>query len=280
MTPQPIKQPGPPTADSLTNGKGLATEGHPHVSASPSANGKGAGRCFHIAVADGDAAVRQFHQEALSRLGHQVCVADSGRHLVEQCRVLQPDLLITGVALPELGGIAAAEAVCREKPLPIILLPTDHDAEAVRGALNNPYVLACLFRPVREADLASAVLLAMSRFEQFEALCKEVTDLRQALEDRKLIERAKGMVMRYGGLDEEEAYRRLRKTASDQNRKLAEVAQTILAAGEVFRQLEQPSVGERPSAGHGRTASRGHATDQARTTAVERRNPPLHRSAP
>ena len=223
--------------------------------------------------------MRQFYQAALSRLGHQVCVADSGRRLVEQCRVLQPDLLITGVALPELDGIAAAEAVCREKPLPIILLPTDHDAEAVRGALVNPYVLACLFQPIREADLGSAVVLAMSRFEQFEALCKEVTDLRQALEDRKLIERAKGMVMRYGGLDEEEAYRRLRKTASDQNRKLAEVAQSILTAGEVFRQFEQPSAVERPSAGHGRTAARGHTTD-GRTTGAERRNPPLHRSAP
>ena len=100
----------------------------------------------------------------------------------------------------------------------------------------------------------------MSRFGQFESARKEAADLRQALEERKLIERAKGLVMRYGGLDEREAYRRLRRLASDQNRKLVEVAQAVLTAGEVFHQLEQTPDGEKMSAApfQNRHKSPGH----------------------
>jgi hypothetical protein len=124
-------------------------------------------------------------------------------------------------------------------------------------ALHNPYVLACLLKPVKEADLGAAIVVARRRFEEFESLRREAAQLRQALEDRKLIERAKGLVMRYAGLDEQEAFRRLRKLASDRNRKLVEVAQDILAAGEVFQQMEQLGEVEKPGDGHARCLGRG-----------------------
>jgi response regulator NasT len=113
------------------------------------------------------------------------------------------------------------------------------DAGATQRPRVNRCVFACLLKPLKEADLTVAVVVALRQFEQLESAQKEAADLRKALEDRKLTERAKGLLMRYAGVGEEEAYRRLRKLASDQNRKLVEVAQAVLAAGEVFRQMEE-----------------------------------------
>ena len=90
-------------------------------------------------------------------------------------------------------------------------------------------------KPIKLADLETAIAITMRRFEQFESLRREATDLRQALEDHKLIERAKGILMKKTGLDENEAFRRLQKISSERNMKLVEIAQTILLSEEVFR---------------------------------------------
>ncbi len=194
-------------------------------------------RSLDIAVADDDPVRCREHLEMLSRLGHRVCQAHTGRQLVDQCRLVRPDLVITAIQLPALDGIAAAEEICRDQLTPIILMQGDPDVELVERALDNPCILAWLSLPIKETDLRLAIAFAMRRFQQFELLRKEAADLRQTLEERKFIERAKGMVMRYAGLDEQEAFRRLRKMASDQNRKLADVAQVILTAGQVFDAL-------------------------------------------
>ncbi len=211
---------------------------------------------LRIVVADGDPAICQGHHEYLTRLGHQACGAATGRQLVEQCRLLRPDLVITAVHFPDLDGSTVADEVCREQPTPLILVPGEQDAGALPRALSNPYVLACLFKPVKQADLATAIALAMHRFVQIEALRSEAAELRQTLEDRKVIERAKGLVMRYAGLDEPEAFRRLRKLASDRNRKLVEIAHDIVIAAEIFQQLEDPGDGHKGD-GHARTLGRG-----------------------
>ena len=97
--------------------------------------------------------------------------------------------------------------------------------------------MAYLVKPIKQADLEPAIGIAMRRFEQFQALRKETADLKQALEDRKVIEKAKGILMKKAGLDEHDAFRRLQKLASDKNRKLIEIAQMILTAEEA---LEPP----------------------------------------
>ena len=94
--------------------------------------------------------------------------------------------------------------------------------------------MAYLVKPIKQADLEPAIGIAMRRFEQFQALHKETSDLKQALKDRKVIERAKGILMKKTGLDENDAFRRLQKLASDKNRKLVDIAQTILTAEEAF----------------------------------------------
>ena len=99
------------------------------------------------------------------------------------------------------------------------------------------HILGYLVKPIKQADLEPVIALAMRRFEQFQALRQEAADLRQALEDRKIIERAKGILMKKASLDEQEAFRRLQKLASDKNRKLVEIARMILTAEEAFQPI-------------------------------------------
>jgi response regulator NasT len=194
-------------------------------------------RILRIAVAEDERDTREYLQEILQRLGHQVVAAGNGRQLAEQCRLLHPDLIITDIKMPDLDGIEAAVQVNANKPVPVILVSGYHDAGLLERA-GADHIMAYLIKPVSQADVEAAIVLAMRRFEQFQAVRREAADLRQALEDRKLIERAKGIVMRRLSVNEDEAYRRLRKLASDHNLKLVDVSRNILKAEEVFVALE------------------------------------------
>jgi response regulator NasT len=192
------------------------------------------GRSLRIAVADDEPDMQEYYREVLSRLGHVVvAVAETGRELVEKCRDQRPDLVITDIRMPEMDGLDAAALIDRDGPIPVILVSAHHDAEFIRRAEEN-HVLSYLVKPIKEADLVPAIAVVMRRSAQFQALRKEAADLRQALEDRKLIERAKGILMKKGGLDEPDAFRRLQKLASNKNRKLVEIAQMILTAEEAL----------------------------------------------
>ncbi len=194
---------------------------------------------LRVAVADDEADTREYLKELLPRLGHEVAaVAATGRELVELCRASAPDLVITDIRMPELSGIEAALAVNREREVPVILITGHDEAEqAVRAGIDH--VMAYLTKPIDAGQLRVAVAMAVMRFQHYRALRKEAADLRQALGDRKLIERAKGVVIRRLGVPEAEAFRRLRKHASDHNRKLVEAAKEVLAAEEVFHDLER-----------------------------------------
>ncbi len=196
-------------------------------------------RSLRIAVADDEPDVRQFFQELLTQLGHQVVgVAETGRQLVEQCRAAHPNLVITDIKMPDLDGIRAAEEINREHPVPVILVTGHHEADLLARAATD-HIMAYLSKPAKAIDLQAAISLAMLRFEHFQALRQEATSLRQALEDRKVIERAKGVVMKRLGVEEDDAFRRLQRMASNHNRKLIEAAQQVLNAEEVFRQLNK-----------------------------------------
>jgi two-component system, response regulator PdtaR len=124
--------------------------------------------------------------------------------------------------------------IYQEAPVPVILVSAHHDPELIARA-EADHILGYLVKPIKQSDLEPTIALAIRRFEQFEALRKEAADLRQALEDRKVIERAKGLLMKKVGLDEQEAFRRLQRLAMDSNRKMIEVAQMVLTAEEAFQ---------------------------------------------
>jgi response regulator NasT len=196
-------------------------------------------RSLRIAVADDEPEVREFFKEILAHQGHQVVVmAATGRQLVEQCRTSHPDLVITDIKMPDLDGVEAAALINQGRQVPVILV-TGHPAVDFLARAGEGHIMAYLVKPIKPVDLQAAIALAIMRFDQFQRLTQEAASLRQALEDRKFVERAKGILMKRLRLEEPEAFRRLRKLASDQNRKVVEVARTVLAADEVFQELEK-----------------------------------------
>jgi len=191
-------------------------------------------RTLRIAIADDEPDMRDYFRKILPRLGHQVVVvAETGRELLEQCRKSPPDLIITDIKMPEMDGIDAATAIYEEVPIPVILVSAYHDPALIARA-EADHILGYLVKPIKQSDLEPTIALAMKRFEQFQALHKETSDLRQALEDRKVVERAKGLLMKKVGLNEPEAFRRLQKLAMDGNRKMVDVARMVLTAEEAF----------------------------------------------
>jgi len=191
-------------------------------------------RSLKIAIADDELDMRDYFQQILPLLGHQVVgVAKDGRELVDLCAATRPDLVITDIKMPDMDGIDAAARIYRNAAIPVILVSAYHDPEFIERA-EADHIMAYLVKPIKQADLEPAISIAMRRFEQFQALRKETSDLKQALEDRKVIERAKGILMKKANLDEHDAFRRLQRLASDKNHKLIEIAQMILTAEEAY----------------------------------------------
>ena len=184
---------------------------------------------LRIVIADDEPDMREYFCKMLPRLGHEVvAAAANGRELVEHCRAQRPDLAITDIKMPELDGIEAAIQVYQDAPLPFILVSAYHDADLIARA-EADHIMGYLVKPIKQADLQPAIALALRRFEQFQALRQEAADLRQALQDRKVIERAKGLLMKRDNVSEQEAYTHLQKIAMSQRRKLVEVAQEMTA---------------------------------------------------
>jgi response regulator NasT len=192
-------------------------------------------RPLRIAIADDERDTRDFFQELLPRWGHEVvAVAETGRQLAELCRATHPDLIITDIKMPDMDGIEATTFLNQDFQAPVILVSAHHDGELIMRAVTN-HIMAYLVKPVKPADLETAIALAMERFDEFQKLSQEAANLRQALEDRKVIERAKGIIMKRTRLDEPEAFRRLQKLACDRNMKIVDYARIILAAEEAFQ---------------------------------------------
>lgn len=195
-------------------------------------------RSLRIAVADDESDMQEYYRTILPMLGHVVvAVAETGQDLVEKCREQHPDLVIADIKMPGMDGIDAAAQIYRDRPIPVILVSAYHDEDFIRRAEEN-HILCYLVKPIKQADLEPAIAIVMRRFEQFQALRKESADMKQALEDRKIIEKAKGLLMEKASLGEAEAFRRLQKLASEQNRKLVEIARMLLTAEEAFQQPE------------------------------------------
>jgi AmiR/NasT family two-component response regulator len=189
---------------------------------------------LRVAVADDEPDVRSTLVKMLEALGHEVVFAAStGRELVDHCLATPVDLVMTDIRMPDMDGLDAAAILYEKARMPIILLSGHCDSELIERAEDN-HVFGYLVKPVTQMQLEPAIALASRRFEEFQALQQEANDLRQALADRKLIERAKGLLMKHLNVDEQEAFRRLQKLASSKNKKLIEIAEMVLTAAEAL----------------------------------------------
>jgi response regulator NasT len=194
---------------------------------------------LRIAVADDERDTRQFFQELLPHMGHEVvAAAETGRQLVERCAAERPDLIITDIKMPDMDGIEAASLVNRQREVPVVLVTAHQQADLLTRS-GAEYIMAYLVKPVKPPDLQAAITLAVVRFEQYQRVRAEAAGLRQALEDRKVIEQAKGVVMRRLRIDEPEAYRRMRHLSSHRNCKLVELSRLMIEADAIFQSLEE-----------------------------------------
>ncbi|HET6780597.1 MAG TPA: response regulator [bacterium] len=186
-------------------------------------------KAIRILIADDEAVIRLGLRTMLEAQGYRVVgeAADGSRALDLVSR-LKPDLVFLDIKMPGVDGVHAARRLQRDGNTPVVILTAYSDREFVDSA-KGAGVLAYLVKPVRESDLRPAIEVAMSRFRDIRALRGEVEDLENSLETRKLVERAKGVLMRKLGIQEAEAFTRIQRESRNTRRPMKEIAQQIIS---------------------------------------------------
>lgn len=188
-----------------------------------------------VVIADDESIIRMDLKEMLTHAGYLVVgEAGDGMSAVHLAREVRPDLVIMDIKMPGLDGVSAAKILTEEQIAPVLLLTAYSQRELIDAA-RDAGVVAYLVKPFREAELLPALEIALARFKEFEQLRHEVESLRDALETRKLVERAKGTLMDTQGLTETEAFRRIQQISMNTRRPMREVASAILLAQEAQR---------------------------------------------
>jgi len=184
----------------------------------------------NLAIIDDSASERLVLKGLIETGGFRV-IAEGGNGLeaVNICREKSPDLVIMDVKMPIRDGIEAAAEINRQYQIPVVLLTARDDEETVRRAASAG-VMAYLVKPVRLEELIPAVELAISKSIEFKTLKKENEDLKKALQGRKVIEKAKGLLMEKKKISEEEAFSRIRRISMDKRKSMTEIAEVIILA--------------------------------------------------
>ncbi|EGO64277.1 two-component system, regulatory protein [Acetonema longum DSM 6540] len=185
---------------------------------------------LRIVIADNESIIRMDLKELLEEAGHTVVAeAVNGTKAIELARKFQPDLVIMDIKMPEMDGITAAKTISNERLAPVLLLTAYSQKEIVEKAKDSG-VLAYLVKPVKEANLFPAIEIALSRFQELTDLEKELEDVKNSLEIRKILDRAKGILMDAYQLSETEAYRRIQQYSMNKRKSIREVAESIISA--------------------------------------------------
>lgn len=181
-----------------------------------------------VLVAEDEALIRLDLIEMLSEEGYIVVgEAADGQQAVEQAMALRPDLVIMDVKMPKMDGIDAASIIAERRIAPVVILTAFSQRDLVERA-RDAGAMAYLVKPFGRRDLMPVVELAVSRFRELVALESEVAGLTDRLETRKMVERAKGLLMAHHGLTEPEAFRWIQRSAMDRRTTMKAVAQVIL----------------------------------------------------
>ncbi len=187
---------------------------------------------YKILIADDEALLRLDLREMLTEGGHIVIgEAVDGEKAVALTRKLRPDLVIMDVRMPVMDGITAAEQIVAEQLAPVLLLTAYSQADVVDRAASAG-VISYLVKPVREEQLFPTVEIAVARFRELRRMNEELLGLRDNLETRKLLDRAKGILMTSHKITEQEAYRRMQKYSMLKGVSMKKLAADIIAASE------------------------------------------------
>jgi len=200
---------------------------------------------FRVVIAEDEALIRLDLKEMLEEDGYVVAgEASDGEAAVKLTESLRPDLVIMDIKMPGLDGISAAERITSEHLAPVVILTAFSQRDLVLRA-KDAGAMAFLVKPFTKAELVPAIEIAVSRFQEFAALEAEVASLKERLEVRKLLDRAKGLLQAERGITEAEAFRWIQKSSMDRRMTMRAVAEEVL-------QNAQPPVPKptKPAGGH------------------------------
>jgi response regulator NasT len=184
-----------------------------------------------VLVIDDHDPSRRLLVKSLQQCGYEIAgEGRSGKLAPALARTAAPDIILMAVGLADVDGIEAARDILWSMPLPIILLTSHFDSATIERA-KQVGVMGYLVKPLRAEELSPAIELAISRFRELSLLQEENSTLKENLEARKLIERAKGLLMEQRKLSEEQAYSLLKKASMNMRKPMVDVAQAILLAG-------------------------------------------------
>ncbi len=183
-----------------------------------------------ILLADDEAILRLDLREMLTEAGHEVVgEAANGEEAVKLARQLQPEFIIMDVKMPVMDGLTAAKIIAEENIAPVLLLTAYSQQDIVEKA-SEAGVIAYLVKPIREEQLFPAMEIAAKRFTEVQKLNLELAQLKDSLETRKLLDRAKGILMTAHGMTEQEAYRKMQQFSMAKRISLKALAERIIAA--------------------------------------------------
>jgi len=181
-----------------------------------------------VIIAEDEALIRLDLAEMLAEEGFEVVgQAVDGEQAVELAKELRPDLVIMDVKMPKKDGIDAAGEIVAEQIAPVVILTAFSQRELIERA-RDAGAMAYLVKPFSKADLLPAIELAVARYAETAALRLEVADISQRLEARKIIDRAKGLLMTHQKMTEPEAFRWIQRTAMDRRTSMQAVAGAVL----------------------------------------------------
>ena len=180
-------------------------------------------------IAEDEALIRLDLAEMLAEEGYEVVgEAGDGETAVRLAEELRPDLVILDIKMPVMDGLAAAERIASARIAPVVILTAFSQRDLVERA-RAAGAMAYLVKPFQKSDLVPAIEIALSRYAELSALESEVADLTERLETRKVVERAKGILMTKYGLTEPQAFRWIQRTAMDYRMTMREIATRIIA---------------------------------------------------
>ena len=188
---------------------------------------------MRVVIAEDEALIRMDLKEMVEEAGHEVVgEAADGQVTVELARKTRPDLVIMDVKMPRLDGIAAAKIIDKERLAPVLIVTAFSQKDLVEEAAKVG-AMGYVVKPFDREDLYPAMELAVARYEQMRLLEEQVADLKDQLQARKLVERAKGILMTRDGIGETEAFERMRKASMDKRVSLAKIAEAIVMTEKV-----------------------------------------------
>ena len=188
---------------------------------------------LRLVIADDESLIRMNLRETLIGLGYLVVgEAGDGISAIQLARTYRPDLVVLDVKMPKMDGIQAAKVIGAERIAPVLLLTAYVDRDQVEQA-SEAGVMHYIVKPYRESDLMPAIELAVARYRAFRDLDQQATELAETIETRRLIDRAKGVIMDTQGLKEQEAFRKMQQLSMNTRKSMREIAQAILITAQI-----------------------------------------------